>query len=502
LQVKKSVVDRIQSIAAEYVKIFQNTDQHSTDYIQVLGNEERIIAIVRSACKYQEDYMAHWTGKVSKEQEANMRESICKAYVLLVNHLHYKYNKDPAIEAELNKMYNFIYEHDPTNRVKMQCVLLHVYHLALHDRWHEARDLFNMTHMTQNIDSTQEPTHKILYNRAIAQLGLAGFRRGNMQHASQCLNELQQTNRVKELMAQGLQNLHYSKQAQERTAEEEALQRMRLLPYHMHINLDLLDCAYLVATMINEIPFLAQNEFNGRRKPISKPFYNLLRQSEKNSLNAPPDHHKDSLMLAAKAMKLGDWRKCVGFVINEKLNKTIWSRFNNSAEVIKMLEEKLKVECLRTYMFTYSQFYTNISNEWLSDNFELPQEQVQRIVTKLMLEDNLQGSWDGPTGTVVLHGTEPTRLQNIALQLSQKVAQIQEQNEKIASGEKGMATLGRNYTNYNNDRKKFDKNRKDYKGGRGDQGENKGKRDYHNKGGNYRQNNRNNYNKQNNRAEE
>jgi len=44
----------------------------------------------------------------------------------------------------------------------------------------------------------------------------------------------------------------------------------------------------------------------------------------------------------------------------------------------------------------------------------------------------LSASWDGPTDTLVLHGTEPTRLQNIALQMSSKLAAIVDINEKIA----------------------------------------------------------------------
>ena len=391
----------------------------------------------------------------------------------------------------------------------MTTVLYHIYHLAMHDKWFEARDLFTMTHMTHSIEQAIDVETKILYNRAIAQLGLAGFRRGNMVHACQCLTDLQSTTRVRELLAQGLMNNYSKNPAHERSPEEEAIQRRRLLPYHMHINTDLLDCAYTVSAMINEIPCMAQNEFNAKRKQISKQFYSQLRQAERNNLNSHPDHHKDYLMLAARAMKLGDWRKCVGYVINEKLNRTIWSRFNNSDQVIKMIEEKLKIECLRTYMFTYSQFYTNISKEWLATNFELPVEQVSRIVTKMMLEDNLQASLDGPTGTVVLHGTEPSRLQNIALQLSQKVSAIQDQNEKIASGEKGMSTAG----NRNFDKSKFhkslgggdrDNNNNFQKGGKGSYdksgsgGHNKGKQGGYNKNNNYNRQNSRNYNNKNN----
>lgn len=43
----------------------------------------------------------------------------------------------------------------------------------------------------------------------------------------------------------------------------------------------------------------------------------------------------------------------------------------------------------------------------------------------------LQASLDEPTQSVVMHRTEPTRLQSIALQLSDKVASLVENNERL-----------------------------------------------------------------------
>lgn len=429
-----------------------------------------------------------------------LKEQTCKAYILFIKHTHYKYDTTGQSFIELTPMYNFIYKYDPYNYIKLQTVLYQSYHLALHDQIQDARDLFNMTHLTQYIDNAPDIEVKILYNRALAQLGLAFFRSGSMNQAVNCLAEIMATGRAKELLAQGLMNT-FNKNI-ERSPEEEAIQRRRLFPFHLHINLELLECSYIVSAMLTEIPSLAQTEFSGKKNlRISKYFYNLLRQNERNpSLTTSPDHYKDILMAASKSLKLGDWRSCVDLVCNEKLSKTIWSRFNNSDLVTQMITEKIKIQSLRCYLFTYSQFYTNVSNEWLSENFELERKDVAKIVTKMMVEDNLQASWDGPTESVVLHGTEPTRLQNIALQLSQKVAAIQEHNEKIAGGEKGMTMLGRidrsNYDNKNKNNDKFRSKNKNNNDGEGDGKSNyKGKNNKNYKNSNNQNNNRNkNYN--------
>ena len=212
-----------------------------------------------------------------------------------------------------------------------------------------------------------------------------------------------------------------------------------------------------------------------------------------------PDSYKESIIIAAKAMKLGNWKTCVDAILSEKLQKSVWNRFpGENNQVVEMLTNKLKVECLRTYMFTYSQFYNTISKEVLAKNFELPLEVVTKTVTKLILESNLQASLDDRSGSVILHGNEPSRLQNIALQLSQKIGQIQEQNEKISSGEKGMAVFGRINQNFGGERKYNNKKFQQNRGDRGDGSNNKGgqrgdgKKNYNKNRKDQRNNNNNN----------
>lgn len=101
------------------------------------------------------------------------------------------------------------------------------------------------------------------------------------------------------------------------------------MPFHMHINLEMLECVYLVSAMLIEIPYMAAHEFNTRRRMISKSYYQQLRSSERQALIGPPESMREHVVAASKAMRNGDWKKCRDLVINDKMNAKVSYRPSN-----------------------------------------------------------------------------------------------------------------------------------------------------------------------------
>lgn len=335
--------------------------------------------------------------------------------------------KDDVVGSETNsevidRLCKYVYTKG-SDRVRTRAMLCHIYNHALHDRLYEARDLMLISHLQEEIQHSDIPT-QILYNRTMVQFGLCAFRHGKIRDAHNALIDIQSTGRAKELLAQGLMNLKMA----DKSPEQEKIEKRRLLPFHMHINLELLECVYLTSALLLEIPYMAAREFDSRRRIISKSLHHQLRLSDRQPLVGPPETMREHIVAAVKSMKKGDWKKCSEYILAVKS----WNLFSKADEVKEMLKNKIKEESLRTYLFTFNKVYDSLSMLNLAEMFELPPQVVHSIVSKMIINEELQASWDEPTQTLILnHGAEPTLLQSLTLQLADKIGTLVDNHERI-----------------------------------------------------------------------
>jgi len=313
-------------------------------------------------------------------------------------------------------------------RSKARAALCHIYFLALSDQFYTARDMMLMSHLQDSITNMDIPT-QILFNRTMVQLGLCAFRQGLIQEAHNALSEICAGGKVKELLAQGTSAKHA-----EKPPEQEKLEKRRQIPYHMHINLDLLECIHLTSAMLLEVPNMAANPYDSKKKLISRSFRRLLDYADRQVFSGPPENTRDFVLASAKSLAKGDWKNA----LNRLLSLKVWELTPNVDSVKDMLKRKLQEEGLRTYLFSYSNYYTSLSLKGLSEMFELPESVVHAVVSKMMINDELHGSWDQPTGSIVMHNVEPSRLQYLALQFAEKAATFVESNERLLDTRTGF----------------------------------------------------------------
>ncbi|CAP24647.1 Protein CBR-EIF-3.C [Caenorhabditis briggsae] len=417
-RIQGSILIAVQRLDGELAKILQNADCHSNDYIEKLKAEKDMCQLIEKAENYVE--LRNHLGIFDKHE-------VCKVYMMRIEHTYYKYQDQNVGEVAKTMDYlcNKIYTLDDEKRLRQRAMLCHVYFLAVHDKWHRARDLLLMSHMQAIVDHSDVDT-QILYNRTICQLGLCAFRHGFIREAHQGLSEIQNTQRAKELLAQAV-----GTRPHEKTAEQEKIDRSRQVPYHMHINVELMECVYLICSMLLEIPHMASCEFEMRRRMLSRSFHYQLKQSEKASLTGPPENTREHVVAASKAMLNGDWKKCKDYIVNEKMNQKVWNLFHNADQVKDMVVRRIQEESLRTYLLTYSTVYSTVSLKKLASLFDLSKKDVHSIISKMIIQEELSATLDEPTDCLIMHRVEPSRLQMLALNLSDKLQTLAENNEQI-----------------------------------------------------------------------
>lgn len=448
-KIRGCILTAVERLDDEFTKLLKECDPHSNDYVDRLKDEVTVSSVIEQVVKYIE--------RLGNDTET------CRVYLRKIDHLYYKFDPNvlkkkkkelPANSLtsvdEMDRLCRFVYAKDQTDRLRTRAILSHIFHHALHDNWFQARDLVLMSHLQETIHHSDPPT-QILYNRTMANLGLCAFRHGNVKDAHQCLVDLMMTGKPKELLAQGL----VPQRQNERSLEQEKVEKQRQMPFHMHINLELLECVYLVSAMLLEIPYMAAHEFDARRRMISKTFYQQLRSSERQSLVGPPESMREHVVAAAKAMRHGNWNACSNFIVNKKMNVKVWDLFYEADRVREMLTKFIKEESLRTYLFTYSNVYASISVPYLAEMFELPKSKVHSLISKMIINEELMASLDDPTETVVLHRSEPSRLQALSMQLSDKVTNLVDSNERIFEMKQGNFFQRGGNQGYNRDRQNY-----------------------------------------------
>lgn len=221
-KVRGSLVALLERLDEEFIKALKQCDPFQNEYSEKLRDENKITAFIDQLLAFLEGH-----GHVA---------DLCRVKLCKIEHMYYKFDREvfsankegPSAFDIMDKLCKYVYIHDTTQRLRTRAILAHIYHLALHDEWTKARDLMLMSHLQANIQHA-DPSSQILFNRAMAQLGLCAFRRGFVADAHDCLSDLVTTGRIREMLGQGFTPMRNM----ERTHEQELRDRQ----YQVSLNL-------------------------------------------------------------------------------------------------------------------------------------------------------------------------------------------------------------------------------------------------------------------------
>lgn len=433
-----SIVERLDD---EFVKYLQNTSPHSIEYIERLRDEAGLYKLILRA-------------QIYVESTCGACEQLARMVLKRMDHIYYKPDQliklieDAAWDgvwtginlSESGLMTSGKAPHDVVKALSdflaaqksaiytKPALLCYVYYLAVNNQYIAAKELFLESKLYQNIPQS-DASIQILYNRALVQLGLGAFKLGEIEESHQILSEISNSQRLKELLGQGFIGKYPS---QATTAEKQ-----KLLPFHMHINLELLECVFMTASLLIEIPALAaaasSSTKDQKRKGGIKSFKSKLDFHDKQYFTGPPESIKDHLIYASKYLQKGNWSKAYDLVALIK----IWTLFPDSELLLLMLKKQLQIEALRTYIFAYKLIFTKLSVAKLTSTFQLDTAEVVGIIEKMLAANEFQGSLEDNFVNFATDAPQRSKLQELAIIMNEKVGLLNEKNEKTSANGHG-----------------------------------------------------------------
>eukprot|EP00442_Polarella_glacialis_P058742 CAMPEP_0115121100 /NCGR_PEP_ID=MMETSP0227-20121206/46061_1 /TAXON_ID=89957 /ORGANISM="Polarella glacialis, Strain CCMP 1383" /LENGTH=969 /DNA_ID=CAMNT_0002522847 /DNA_START=59 /DNA_END=2964 /DNA_ORIENTATION=- len=474
----------VEKLDDELYKALQFTiDVYGSEYQEILANSSKFLKLIKRTLKFFED--AHdpaYLGIVALRlmEQLYYKPDMLNAKVYEALNFTMSDEEKPdwiwpqKSQEYMAKLCHFVTATNNPVKQRRAC-LCQAYHLAVHDSFQPARDLMHLGNLQEQAMESDVHT-QILYNRVIAQMGLCAFRLGKIQEAHNCLMDVCQYNKVRELLAQGLS---YSKNM-ERTAEQERAERQRQLPYHMHINLEVLESAHHICGMLLEVPNMAMQAIDpNNKRVISRVLRRSLDQYDKQIYTGPPENAKESVVAAAKSLQRGEWLAACTALDDLKL----WEHIDpgnpeNGLKVKDMITVKVKTEALRTYLFAFSSIYDAFQLDQLVSMFSLEAVLVHSIISKMMIKEELTAFWDESSKYVLLQHVEPSSLQRLALTLADRGAQAVENNERLLDQKSGGYAFkegGKGGDRWNDGGKGFGKGKGKGKDGKDGKGKGKGK---------------------------
>ena len=452
-----NLIGCLERLDDEWFKSLQVIDPHTEDYVDRLKDELVILAVAQKVSNYFAKTAQHSVvARIALRQVEHLyckTEAVYKAMRALAEIKKKEAaSAEPAAEPEakataaveleeeeivpvalpadftmeedphalMKDLVHFIYK-NADERTKARAMLCDIYHKSIHNDFYTARDLLLMSHLQDAVHNMDIAT-QLLFNRTMAQIGLCAFRKGLIPDAHHCLSELYASGRIREILAQGVA-LRYH----DRTPEQEKLEKRRQMPFHMHINLELLESVNLISAMLLETIHLVNINTETRRR-VSKSFWRLVEHYDKLTFMGPPENVRDHVMTGTYALSQGDWKRCAEVI--SKLG--VWDLLPQKAEVLEMLTSKIKEEALRIYVTTFGPHYSSIAVDQLCKMFDVSENTVQTIVSRLIISEDIHGSWHQPTQTIVMRSSSSntTKLQKLALRCVSSAQILVESNEK------------------------------------------------------------------------
>jgi translation initiation factor 3 subunit C len=413
----------------EFTKSFQAIEQ--SEYSQKLANLPTLIEFIMFVRSY-----------MITESSSCGSNLVSRLSLRMLWHLHYQSEKSiDLLSARIPDLKSLspdslmaaVFAHG-TKREKASAILLRAFIAASHHDIITAKrliasDLFDLV-------TVSDVSLQIQYNRAIAMVGVAAFANGDVHDAYNLLTDLCTSSRLRELLAQGVSRaatMQGNQPRDEKAIEQEKSEKRRLLPYHIHMNIELIESAYSLSAMVLEISHLSQNLLisgsTGGSKRLAK-YKRHMDAYERQVYSGPPESAKDAIVVAGRALLNDDVEKAVGLVSGMR----IWDMLPSTAKSTTI--DLIRVAALETYILNNFHSHKSFDMNRLASLVGLSVPRVRTTVCRLIMTEQIHAKIKNEF--VVLEISSQTKLGRSTAALAEQVNRLE--SVSCSSGAAGDAS--------------------------------------------------------------
>ena len=291
---------------------------------------------------------------------------------------------------------------DGDERSKARAMLCDIFNKGLEGDFRRGRDLMLMSHLQENISHTDIAT-QILFNRAMAQLGLSAPRQV-------CSPRLRRAS---------AEPLHGRARARAARSGRHAVALPRTQRGAGRSSSAAARCPSTCTSTSSSSRACTWCARCCRRCP-TWPTACAARAAttsrshgsdnyERQTFNGPPDNIRDHIMAATRKMLDGKWKDAKELI----LGLDVWKLLPGDKDAVLVnVTRRLKEEAMRTHLFQFAAQLASVSLDILAEMFELDFKAAYSLVSRMIMSEELQGMCDDVTRTVVMSHVEPSRLQS------------------------------------------------------------------------------------------
>lgn len=313
-------------------------------------------------------------------------------------------------------------------------ILYNVYQLALQGKFQEGKDAILRSGIADERDYNYwNDEFSMMYNRVVAQLGLAAFAAAKFQEASECLQKIfvsgYDQKSAERVRSRDEVRTSIGQEAP-RTDDSNAQLAWRdlLVPAHFEISYDHLELAALVSEVILDAVADARRPYQHKKRSI------IARQIKfpkyQHNVSGNPNNTTETLRAVVAALKNGEGKE-ISRLIQAVPAWDSFPQYNTTPQ--DNVLSRIREEALKVYCYTYAVSFLSISVAELAAQFELPESSVKCIINQALLdkESPLVAFWSQDESLLLVDRGNVTRLQHLVNDAADKVYEL----AGIASGQ-------------------------------------------------------------------